>query len=161
MPPLFQHVSLAKILNFQSFSTYLFRKDTQLRAQKYTKTRPPKLANQLPRPALFEHLSFANMLNYVIKKHAKTRPPAAHATTFPTSFFRKGIQLRAQKYAKTRPPKLPSQHPMPAVFEHVFFAKIFNYVIKSIPKLDLQNWSASPPCQHFFNTSPSQRCSIT
>ena len=145
MPPLFQHVSLAKILNFQSFSTYLFRKDTQLRAQKhakyrppnitfstyifrkdaqlraqkYTKTRPPKLANQLPRPALFEHLSFANMLNYVIKKHAKTRPPAAHATTFPTSFFRKGIQLRAQKYAKTRPPKLPSQFPMPAVFEHV------------------------------------------
>ena len=144
-----------------TFSTYIFRKHIQLRVQKYTKIRPPKQANQLPRPALFEHLSFANILNYVIKKHAKTRPPAAHATTFSTLLFRKDIQLHAQKHAKTRPPKLPSQPPMPAVFEHVFFAKIYNYVLKNIPKLDLQNWSASPPCQHFFNTCISQRYSIT
>ena len=44
---------------------------------------------------------------------------------------------------------------MPALFQHVSFAKIFNYVIKSMPKLDLQNWSASPQLmpalfEHFF-----------
>ena len=63
-------------------------------------------------------------------------------------FFHKHIQLSAQKHAKTRPPKLPSQRPMPTVVQHVFFAKLYNYVLKNIPKLDLQNWSASPPCQH-------------
>ena len=114
-----------------TFSTRLFRKDIQLRDLKNTKTRPPKLASHLPMPALFH--------------------------SFSTPFFRRDTQLRAQKHAKTRPPKLANQLPMPALFEHVFFANIFNYVLKNVPKLDLPNCPASPPCQHFLNTSFSQR----
>ena len=58
-------------------------------------------------------------------------------------------------------PKLDLQPPMPPLFPPLFFAKIFNYVLKNMQKLDLQNCPASLPCQQFLNTSFSQRYIIT
>ena len=111
-----------------------------------------KLPSQFSMPALFEHVPSQRYSITWSKtcqnSTSKTAQPVSHASTFWTHLFCKDTQLLAQKHTKTRTSKLPSQPPMPALFQHLFFAKIFNYVFENMSKFDLQT--------RFLNTSSSQ-----